>query len=101
MPETTNSSQSMLSFIIGLVGIFATFFMNLMGWEPLYMIVGIIVVAIDLYDTAFFAVGIIGMVAISAFTAMSMFPLNIYWTIVIFMSLWCAWKISHALYKRA
>ncbi len=89
------SATNVMSFIVGFAGILGTLLMGLIGWMPLYMVVGVILMACLLYEQAMFATGIVGMTAISIFSSPSlgMFPIAMYWSIVIVVSFLLAIKV--------
>lgn len=83
------------NFIVGAIGIIASLIMAIFGLEAWYMAASIIMVGALLYDTDFFAIGIIGFISIAIFSALNWFPMFMYWTIVLILGLVIAVKIVY------
>lgn len=82
------------SFLMGIAGIGAAVLISLIGWLPLWVIFGVLVVAGCLYGSKFFATGIIGGFASGIFAAMDWLPRWIYFTAIVLGALFLAVQIA-------
>jgi len=82
------------SFIMGIAGIGASFFMVLMGWFPTWLLFGVFVLAGLLYSTKFFATGIAGGFASGVFTFLGWIPSYLYFTAVVLATVLVAVKFA-------
>ncbi len=88
-----NTSESK-SFLMGIAGIGASIFMSILGWLPLWVMFGVLVVAGCLYSTQFFATGIVGAFASGVFAAMDWLPRWIYFTAIVLGALFLAVQVA-------
>ena len=88
------SNQGSNSFLMGVAGIGASILLSLMGWMPLWVMFGVLVIAGCLYNTAFFATGIFGGFAAGTFAAMDWLPKWIYFTAIVLGALFLAVQIA-------
>jgi len=82
------------SFIMGMAGIGAAVLISLIGWMPLWILFGVLVIAANLYETKYFATGIMGGFASGTFAAMDWLPRWLYFTAIVMSALFLAIKIA-------
>lgn len=82
------------SFIIGIAGISMAVLISLLGWLPLWMLFGVLVIAGCLYNSKFFATGISGGFAAGVFAAMDWLPRWIYFTAIVLGALFLAVQVA-------
>jgi len=82
------------SFIIGMAGIGAAILISALGWLPVWVLFGVVVIAGCLYNSKFFATGISGGFASGVFAAMDWLPRWVYFTAIILMALFLAVQIA-------
>jgi len=83
------------SLIIGVSGIGVASVMSALGWLPVWVLFGVLVVAGCLYNSKFFATGIAGGFASGVFSAMDWLPKWIYFTAVILVALFLAVQLAN------
>jgi len=82
------------SFIMGAAGIGTSIIISLLGWAPIWILFGVIVIAGCLYNTKFFATGVAGGFAAGVFAAMDWLPRWIYFTVIILGALFLAVQVA-------
>ncbi len=82
------------SFIMGITGIGVATIISILGWAPLWILFGVLVIAGCLYSSKFFATGIAGGFAAGTFAALDWLPLWIYFTGIILGTLFLAVKMA-------
>ena len=82
------------SFLIGMAGIGAAVLISLIGWLPLWVLLGVLIIAAILYNTNFFSTGIAGGFASGVFAAMDWLPRWIYFTCIVLAALFLAIQIA-------
>ena len=82
------------SFVMGIAGICASILMSLLGWMPLWVLFGVLVIAGALYNSRFFATGITGGFGLGVFSAMDWVPRWIYFSTIILIALFLAVQVA-------
>jgi len=82
------------SFLIGIAGIGTATLISLIGWLPLWVMFGVLIIAATLYNTNFFSTGIAGGFASGTFAAMDWLPRWIYFTAIVLCALFLAIQIA-------
>jgi len=82
------------SFIMGAAGIGTAIVISVLGWAPLWILFGVLVIAGCLYNSKFFATGIAGGFAGGVFAALDWLPRWIYFTAIILMALFLAVQVA-------
>lgn len=89
MTDTENTS-----FIIGAMGIGISIIFVVMGWLPIWILFGVLVIAALLYNSKFFATGITGGFGTGVFASMGWFPLWGYFSAVVLATVLLAVKVA-------
>lgn len=82
------------SFIMGVAGIGVSFIIAIMGWMPLWIMFGVLILAGMLYNTKFFATGIAGGFSSGVFASLGWIPLVAYFTAVVLGTVFLAVKVA-------
>lgn len=82
------------SFLMGIAGIGASVIISILGWAPLWILFGVLIVAGLLWNSAYFATGIGGAFASGTFAALDMLPKWIYFTALVLAALFLAVRIA-------
>ena len=82
------------SFVIGAAGIGVSFFTVIIGWLPIWILFGSLILAAVLYDTKFFATGITGGFGAGVFASIGWLPLYAYFTPIVMAAVFLAVKVA-------
>lgn len=82
------------SFLIGIAGISTAVIISVMGWLPLWVLFGTLVIGGCLYSTKFFATSIAGGFSAGVFASMDWLPKWIYFTAIVLGGLFLAVQVA-------
>lgn len=92
--ETVNKEIiSTNDLTVGFMGIAIASIFMILTWLPEWIFFCMLIVGAALFDTGYFAVGIITSLAMGVFTFISWFPAVIYWSGIVVCTVWLASKV--------
>lgn len=82
------------SFVIGATGIGVSFFTVVIGWMPVWILFGVLIIGAVLYETKFFATGITGGFGAGVFASIGWLPLYAYFTPIVLAAVFLAVRVA-------